>query len=95
MENYFIYEKYQPYSATFYTSTGVSTQNSALGSINKNESDFQNSIKLASGTCGGCLMDAIGISAAFEEIENGIMVSSHKGELKLISKVGAKFSRFC
>lgn len=44
-----------------------------------------------SDTIGGCIADAIGIAAAFEVIESGVMGLGKKGVLKIIRKVGGKY----
>lgn len=42
-------------------------------------------------TIGGCLADAIGITAAFEVVEQGIAGLGRKGVLKLLKKVAGKY----
>ena len=42
-------------------------------------------------TFGGCLADAIGITAAFEILEKGVAGLGKKGVLKLIKKIGGKY----
>lgn len=44
-----------------------------------------------SDTIGGCLADAIGITAAFEVVEQGIAGLGKKGVLKLVRKIGGKY----
>lgn len=51
----------------------------------------QSTSKIASDTIGGCIADAIGITAAFEVIEHGVAGLGRKGVLKLIRKVGGKY----
>lgn len=55
---------------------------------------FINSSYAQSDTFGGCLADAIGITAAFEVIEHGIAGLGKKGVLKLIRQVGGKYLGF-
>lgn len=49
-----------------------------------------NSTYAQSDTIGGCLADAIGITAAFELLEQGVAGLGRKGALKLLRKVGGK-----
>lgn len=53
-----------------------------------------NSANAQTDTFGGCLADAIGITAAFEVIEQGVMGLGKKGVLKLLRKVGGKYLGF-
>ncbi|KAF2513793.1 hypothetical protein [Flavobacterium foetidum] len=50
-----------------------------------------NSVAAQSDTFGGCIADAIGITAAFEVIESGIAGLGRKGVLKLVRKIGGKY----
>ena len=44
----------------------------------------------AQDTFGGCLADAIGITAAFEVVSNGVAGLGKKGVLKIIKKIGGR-----
>lgn len=49
-----------------------------------------NSTYAQSDTIGGCIADAIGITAAFELLQSGVAGLGRKGVLKLIRKIGGK-----
>lgn len=50
-----------------------------------------NSTYAQSDTIGGCIADAMGITAAFHIIENGIAGLGTQGVLKIIKKIGGKY----
>ena len=49
-----------------------------------------NSTYAQSDTIGGCIADAIGITAAFELLQNGVAGLGRRGVLKLIRKIGGR-----
>ena len=66
-------------------------QLASLNFLGVNNVYAQSTARMASDTIGGCIADAIGITAAFEVIEHGVMGLGKKGVLKLIRKVGGKY----
>lgn len=66
-------------------------QLASLNFLGVNNVYAQSTARMASDTIGGYIADAIGITAAFEVIEHGVMGLGKNGVLKLIRKVGGKY----